>query len=1304
MKTAFRLQLFSLALLILMDITGLKAGTSVALISGTNNSFTITESSFSHIKFTNTIGILNTIEVNTTEGIFTQLRVTGYTKNHIPGDPELPVLYRLIEIPYGATPEVHILSSVVHEYKLSELGIQGKLYPLQPPQPKTDSQKNPFAYNKNNYESDLFISEKLVDLKIQGFLRSVRIATLQISPFEYNPVSNIIRVYENLEVEIDFTGADPGKTQAEKQRLYSPFFSNIVGVINNRETDHPQDQTKNTLVKYVIVSDPLFREALQPFVQWKTKKGFQVAEAYTDNPQVGKTTESIRSYLRQLYLNGSETDPVPTFVLFVGDVAQIPSWSCGTHVSDLYYCDYTNDGLPDVYYGRFSANTIEQLQPQIDKTLQYEQYLMPDPSYLNEVVMTAGADATHQLTWSNGQIKYGTKYYFNTDHNLLSHTYLQPEPAGSGYAEQIIENLSKGVSYANYTAHGNINGWSNPTFTIQDIGSLQNKDKYGLMVGNCCENSVFNKNSFAEELLRAKDKGALGFIGASDLSYWDEDFWWAVGSGTISPNPTFETTGAGAYDLTFHDHGEPYEDWHSTMGQMVFAGNLAVQEAGSDYAKYYWEVYCLMGDPSLMIYYSVPKTLPVDYQSVQTLNTNTIEIKTEPFAYIGISRNNMLHGGGLADAEGYAKIPVQPFTEPGFATLVVTKQNRQPYEGKIQIISPDGIYLAINNIETTEETGNKNHVIESGETISLSVQVKNSGKTTSKQAASIITTDDPYITFADSLVSWSEIKPGDSVMYSNAFRFTISPSVPDMHPFHFTVITKSDTNIFRNTFKIIISAPNLVAGQLIFNDSIGGNGNGRPDAGETIDLSLLVTNNGHALSKNISSLWILKYDFSDDYISDEQQSPGLKPDSSLLLTFHYYIKPNVPEGTKISVFIPVSDGNYQAIAKFYLVTGPQIEGFESGDLSKFNFQSNWKTPWTVTSDVKHLGNYAAVSGKIGDSDQSEMFIDCNVYSEKPISFYRKVSSEAGYDFLKFYIDGEEVGSWSGNQDWSKFSYPVKTGTHRFSWVYIKDEFTALGLDAAWIDDIEFPPCSMQAENNLSATLFSVPDTICQGDTSRLFAFASGGTENFTYEWTPSRTLSATGVFNPLASPLNTTEYDLIIRSGSDSIQRHINVVITSMPAAPVVTNFGYYLESSAQTGNQWFDSKGIISGATNQKYYPTNTETFYATATNISGCQSVPSNMVSFLYTGIFRVAENSIMAYPNPFTEEFSIKLNPDLTLPLRIDLTDVFGMDKYSMVYENPANPVLKINCSSWPPGIYFCRISGTFGVKMFKVIKSR
>ena len=95
----------------------------------------------------------------------------------------------------------------------------------------------------------------------------------------------------------------------------------------------------------------------------------------------------------------------------------------------------------------FSASSVNQLIPQIEKTLEYEQYTIPDPSYLNEVLMVAGVDQSMAATYGNGQINYGTDYYFNSDHGLISH----PESGTSSSEQQIIDN-SKGVN-GNYTAH-----------------------------------------------------------------------------------------------------------------------------------------------------------------------------------------------------------------------------------------------------------------------------------------------------------------------------------------------------------------------------------------------------------------------------------------------------------------------------------------------------------------------------------------------------------------------------------------------------------------------------------------------------------------------------------------------------------------------------------------------------------------------------------------------------------------------------------------------------------------------------------
>ena len=87
---------------------------------------------------------------------------------------------------------------------------------------------------------------------------------------------------------------------------------------------------------------------------------------------------------------------------------------------------------------------------------------------------------------------------------------------------------------------------------------------------------------------------------------------------------------------------------------------------------------------------------------------------------------------------------------------------------------------------------------------------------------------------------------------------------------------------------------------------------------------------------------------------------------------------------------------------------------------------------------------------------------------------KKVSSESGYDYLKFFIDNVEINSWSGEDDWSLENYSISPGTHQFKWEYAKDFSVSSGADAAWIDDVVFPIVS--SGNNLS-TLSQLHDNL-----------------------------------------------------------------------------------------------------------------------------------------------------------------------------------------------------------------------------------
>ncbi len=901
---------------------GLFAFTATSRTIKTGNSgkssLVLTGKSALKLQITNTVGWMKFAFVETEKGTFARIQIAHYAKSQTVGNPELPVRGRLIEIPQDATPVVTVTGYTVKEYKLSDYGVPYKIIPCQGPQSKCGANPD-FLWNKDSYKTNDFNQSKLVTVDVLGQMRAVRIGRINIRPVQYNPVKNMVRVYENLTFEITFKGADLAKTNQLKKRYYSPYFEATYQNLLNYSKPAMRDTITHYPVKYAIVSDRMFEEQLQPFIQWKTKKGFDVVVGYTD--VIGSTKEDIKAWLENLYNLGTDEDPAPSFALFVGDIAQVDVWNNGNGVTDRNSCEYTNDIFPELYYGRFSAENTTQLQPYIDKTLEYEQYTMPDPAYLDSVVMIAGMDSGHGADWGNGQINYGTINYFNEAHDIYSHTYLYPN-SGSNSA-QIIQNISNGVSFANYTAHGSPDGWYDPSFTISDIPTLQNQDKYGLLIGNCCSTSEFQTDCFAEELLRAANKGALGYIGGSNSTYWDEDYYFGVGVGTISENPPpYEQTGLGNYDRAWHDHGEPYADWYTTMDQHVFAGNLAVSESGSSAEPYYWDIYNLMGDPSLMIYYSVPEAMTVTVPTAIIIGTNSISVTVAPYAYAALSMNGELKGTAQADSLGNATINFDPFTVPGTADFVVTAQNYQPYISTIQVIPSDGAFVTYQYHWVNDTTtGNGNGQIDFGEETDLSVSMENVGDV---DADSVMVTlsvnNDPYVTLEDSTENYGLIAAHDSVLIQNAFRILASTAIPDGHIIHFSLRSVYGTDTTNSSFTETAHAPNLTMDSYSVDDA-NGNGNGKLDPGETADFIITMKNNGTAPATNIQGL----LSSANQYITVNSPAASygnLAPDSSAVNSYSVTADADTPDATiALFNFNWVADNSISGADSFSVIVG-----------------------------------------------------------------------------------------------------------------------------------------------------------------------------------------------------------------------------------------------------------------------------------------------------------------------------------------------------------------------------------------------
>jgi len=692
------------AMLLILTALVLAAGTAFGAVNsipvkGGGNQLLLTADRDDEMRFRIDIGELTTMDVATKEGDFTRLTLPGFHTSQIEGAPQLPMMNRLVAIPYGASARVEILSVQSRTIDLAEYGITTPLFPMQPSVAKNADLDNlPFVYDRSAY-AQAKVGGAMARIVELGSLRSQALGRLEISPVEYLPGENQLVIHESMDVRVVFEGADKAAGDYLSASTYSPFFAPVFATVAGAKINHIDHPDRvGDEVTMVIVTAPEFEYQLADFVTWKTERGFKVILAVIGTPEVGSTTASIQTYLHGLYNDATPEDPAPSFVLFVGDVAQCPTFTEAGDATDRPYCAVDGDLYPEMYYGRFSATNSAQLQAQLDKTMMYDQFTMPDPGYLANVTMIAGVDAGYAPSHGNGQINYGTEHYFNAAHGITSNTYLYPASDDPGASASIIQDCNDGIGFINYTAHGSTTSWSDPSFTQSNINSLTNYGKYFLAVGNCCLTSSYDLGEcMAETWLRAPDKGAVGYIGGSNSTYWDEDYWWGVGyhassqiDGSAYP---YESTGLGVYDGVFHDHGEAQTQWYVTNDAVVFCGNMTVTEAGSSRETYYWNIYNLMGDPSLSTYMGVPAINPVSHYPTFFSNATSIDVDAAPGSYVGLTQGGVLLAGGTVDSLGRATFDLDGFLTPGTAKLVVMMQNYEPYIVNVPVIVPATVLI-----------------------------------------------------------------------------------------------------------------------------------------------------------------------------------------------------------------------------------------------------------------------------------------------------------------------------------------------------------------------------------------------------------------------------------------------------------------------------------------------------------------------------------------------------------------------------------------------------------------------------------
>ncbi|OYU94536.1 MAG: hypothetical protein CFE21_16165 [Bacteroidetes bacterium B1(2017)] len=174
---------------------------------------------------------------------------------------------------------------------------------------------------------------------------------------------------------------------------------------------------------------------------------------------------------------------------------------------------------------------------------------------------------------------------------------------------------------------------------------------------------------------------------------------------------------------------------------------------------------------------------------------------------------------------------------------------------------------------------------------------------------------------------------------------------------------------------------------------------------------------------------------------------------------------------------------------------------------------------------------------------------------------------------------------------------------------------------------------------------------CLGDSAVLTA--NTGT-NLSYQWKKdgANISGATGVSYTAKESANysvlvTNQYTCFATSSVQAISA------VPAPAKPTISRTGDVLTSSSAATYQWYYNNQAISGATSQTYGLTLKGSYFVKVKNALGCESVQSDTVQFIPTGIHELNElSSFSIAPNPYTEatKISIGLNQNANVSIEV------------------------------------------------------
>lgn len=1004
----------------------------------------------------------------------------------VPGEPLLPYHAINLLLPPGE----EAISLSVEGFDETEMPGFYKLQPAQYSRPLSASPSPVRAWNEAVYQLDEVYPASAAGQLTTRYMNGHALAQAVFTPVKYIPASGTVSYYGKVKITIETQPSAKAEASLLNLRTEEQIQRNIKRSVQNPEAiESYASNTRNRSNDYqiLIITRESFVTPLEALRQLYLPRGLKAQFVTIESLSSFSgqdMPEKMRNYIIQEYQqHGIE------HVVLAGDVEHVPYRGFYCYVqssspyeddnipSDLYFAaldgNWNTNGnsrwgeigeddlLPEISVGRMPFSSAYELAAMLNKTTLYQN--QPITGELRNPLLAGEHLYSGPDTWGSDYLElligtHDDNGYTTTgmpaDHNI-GRLY---DENGVWSGNDLINSINAGRNFIHHVGHANSNyvmKLYNSDITNSKFSGVNGvTHNFPVVYTHGCICGAFDDNDCIGEKMVTIDNFAAAFVGNSRYGWFNE-------GQTEGPSQHLHREFMNAlFTDSLNRIGRTHTESKIATAPWVNAPGQWEQGALR------WCFYdCnVLGDPVMAVWTDEPINISVDYPESFTTGTSQFNVTVTSGGQgasgltVALLMNGELNGTGMCASNGQATVILDPvITEPGDAQLVVSGYNCLPQYFPVSFVSGNSAYVVYDAHLIDDVQGNGNGQPDNGETLSLTVTLKNIGLADASDVMATLSTTNSNVTIIDASAPYGNIAAGQQASVDQGFTIELSPEISDQEIVEFTLSAVAGET-WLSAFQLTANAPVLHAGEAVLTD----NDNNTPDPGEQFDITIPLHNTGHAISQAMEAT----LSCSSNWISPETIAvdlDALNADESVAVLFSSFMADEqAPIGTVIDFTLSLYPQNSTQLIlqkTFSYTLGQIIEDFESGGFMQMPWTHS-AIPWTVSEDQVQQGVFAAQSGAVSHNQHSDLSLSINVVRNDSLSFYLKTSSEQDYDKLMFFIDDALRGQWSGDTDWKRVSYALIPGNHQLKWSYVKDVSYTAGSDAAWIDYIVFPAMDM----------------------------------------------------------------------------------------------------------------------------------------------------------------------------------------------------------------------------------------------------